>query len=75
MSVLLRRIDEQTPVKLISEAGRLTVEWHKAFGIGVAKSNFQSKVKMTFSRGKNIKCSWHKFQSPSTSYRTSGVGL
>lgn len=37
MSISFGRRDVQTPVKLIAAAGRLTVEWHEAFGIGVAK--------------------------------------
>lgn len=37
MSILFGRSDVQTPVKLIAAAGRLTVEWPEAFGIGVAK--------------------------------------
>ena len=50
MSMLFRRIDAQTPVKLISAAGRLTVEWCKAFGIGVAKFQKRGEANIQLSQ-------------------------
>jgi len=48
--MLFRRIDAQTPVKLISAAGRATVEWCNAFGIGVAKFQKQGETNVQLSQ-------------------------
>lgn len=47
---MFRRMDAQTLVKLISAAGRLTVEWCKSFGIGVAKFQKRGEANIQLSQ-------------------------